>query len=146
MRFSDSGSRAIGSYRRTRPWARIARPESEEIPRIQAPLTVDPVGPAQRVPADQPLAAIDLLNPEPAVILDVERIDWALSFGFAGGDITGLLGLALQRAPVAASDFQPEAFAAGLFVSDLIKTCMRVRIGGFEPQIGDLHVHGLEGR
>jgi DNA mismatch repair protein MutS2 len=104
----------------------------------QPPLSVPPIGPAQRVAPERVLDAIDLLNPEPALLIDQERLSWALGFGFAGGDIGGLLGQALQRAPVAASDWEPSSFAAGLFVSDLIRTCMRVRIGGFEPAIDAL--------
>jgi DNA mismatch repair protein MutS2 len=116
-----------------------AEPVPEGAP-VAPPLSVAPIGPAERVADAQPLAAIDLLNAEPAVIVDRERLSWALSFGFAGGDIGGLLQQALQRAPVAASDWEPDSFAAGLFVSDLIRTCMRVRIGSLEPALDALFV------
>jgi DNA mismatch repair protein MutS2 len=137
MRMAESGSRAVRSYRRSRPWRSSAEPVPESGP-VAPPLSVAPLGPADRVASEQAELAIDLLNPEPALIVDRERLSWALSFGFAGGDIGGVLGQALQRAPVAASDWDPEAFASGLFISDLIRTCMRVRIGGFEPAIDAL--------
>ena len=139
MRMAESGSSAVRSYRRSRPWrsSPAAQPDG---PPVAPPLTVAPIGPPERTAAEGSLAAIDLLNPEPAVVIDRERLSWALSFGFAGGDIGGLLQHAMQRAPVAASDWEPEAFAAGLFVSDLIRTCMRVRIGSFEPALDALFV------
>ena len=139
MRMAESGSRAVRSYRRSRPWRSASEPLPEGAP-VAPPLTVAPIGAAERAASQTSLAAIDLLNPEPAVIIDRERLSWALSFGFAGGDIGGLLPQALQRAPVAPSDWEPEAFAAGLFVSDLIRTCMRVRIGSFEPALDALFV------
>jgi DNA mismatch repair protein MutS2 len=139
MRMAESGSRAVRSYRRSRPWRASAEPVPESGP-VAPPLSVAPLGPGERVAPEQAELAIDLLNPEPAMIVDRERLSWALSFGFAGGDIGGLLSHALQRAPVAASDWDPEAFASGLFISDLIRTCMRVRIGGFEPAIDTLFV------
>jgi DNA mismatch repair protein MutS2 len=135
MRSEKSGSRAVRSYMRSRAWAAEANSSHEQ---PQPALSVPPIGPAQRVSAEHTHAAIDLLNPEPAIVIDQERLKWALSFGFAGGDIGGLLGQAMQRAPVAASDWEPASFAAGLFVSDLIRTCMRVRVGGFEPAIDSL--------
>jgi DNA mismatch repair protein MutS2 len=138
MAMAESGSRAVRSYRRSRPWRKAL--ELGDEPAAPPPLSVDPLDPRRHgAPADA-FTAIDLLNPESAVILDEQRLRWALSFGFAGGDITGVLQQALQRAPVAASDWEPDAFAAGLFVSDLIRTCMRVRIGTFEPAIDALFV------
>ena len=138
MRLQKSGSRAVRSYMRVRPPADPSSAPEAAIP--QPPLSVPPIGPAQQRSAERAHEAIDLLNPEPAVLIDQERLRWALSFGFAGGDIGGLLGQALQRAPVAATDWETSSFAAGLFVSDLIRTCMRVRIGGFEPAIDSLFV------
>jgi len=137
MRSQKSGSRAVRSYMRSRAWAAESSP-SEPSALPQPPLSVPPIGPAQRVSPEHTHEVIDLLNPEPALVIDQERLSWALSFGFAGGDIGGLLGQAMQRAAVAASDWEPASFAAGLFVSDLIRTCMRVRLGGFEPAIDGL--------
>lgn len=136
---AEGGSRAVRSYRRSRPWRSSAEPLPEGTP-AAPPLSVAPLGPAERVASEQAELAIDLLNPEPAMIVDRERLHWALGFGFAGGDIGGLLPQALQRAPVAASDWDPEAFAAGLFIPDLIRTCMRVRFGGFEPALDSLFI------
>lgn len=134
---AESGSRAVQNYKRSRPWRKAV--EAIETPQAPAPLSVAAIGP-DRVVSGQALRAIDLLNPEPAVIIDRERLAWSVSFGFAGGDIGGVLQQALQRAPVAASDFDPESFAAGLFITDLIRTCMRVRADGVEPSIDALFV------
>jgi DNA mismatch repair protein MutS2 len=137
MRMAESGSRAVARYRQSRPWKKAVDPT--ETPPSAPPLSVAPLG-EDRVVAGQTLLAIDLLNPEPAVIIDRERLAWAVSFGFVGGDVGGMLQAALQRAPVAPSDWEPESFAAGLFVSDLIRTCMRVRVGTLEPAIDALFV------
>lgn len=136
MRMAESGSRAVARYRQSRPWRRAAPPEAPASP---PPLSVAPVG-ADREVVEPTMLAIDLLNPQPAVIIDRERLAWAVSFGFVGGDVAGLLQAALQRAPVAPSDWDPDSFSAGLFVSDLIRTCMRVRVGTLEPAIDALFV------
>lgn len=125
------------SYMRARP---ILQEPRESEPVAATPLSIEPIGASQRVDPSRAHEVIDLLNPEPTLVVDVERLRWALSFGFAGGDIGGLLLAAMRKAPVAASNWKPEAFAAGLFVNDLIRTCMRVRIGGFEPTIDTLFV------
>jgi DNA mismatch repair protein MutS2 len=131
----ESSSRAVQRYMRQRLLAKQARASRDEAP---APgpsptQTIEPIGPSQRVTAERAHEVVDLLNDQPAEVVDVERLSWALSFGFAGGDIGGLLIQAMRRAPVAASDWDPGSFAGGLFVQELIRTCMHVRLGGFEP-------------
>jgi len=133
----ESSSRAVQRYMRQRLLAKQARAARDEMP-APGPSTsrvIEPIGPSQRVTAERANEVVDLLNDQPAEVVDVERLSWALSFGFAGGDIGGLLVQAMQRAPVAASDWDPGSFAGGLFVQDLIRTCMRVRLGGFEPEL-----------
>lgn len=102
----------------------------EEIPH---PIVLPPVGPGHWVAEDRCNEIVDLLNPKPAVIVDLQRLSWALDFGFAGGETAGVLTSALSNSPVAASDWDPTSFADGLFISDMIDTCMQVRIEGFEP-------------
>lgn len=133
----QSGSRAVQSYMRARPLIQEARGVTDE-PVAATPLSIDPIGPRHRV--HHAHEAIDLLNADPAVVVDTERLRWALSFGFAGGDIGGLLLQAMRKAPVAASDWNPSAFSSGLFVSDLIRIGMHVRIGSFEPNLDSVFV------
>jgi len=130
----QSGSRAVQSYMRARPLIQEARGVTDE-PVAASPLSIEPIGPSHRVSPARAHEVIDLLNAEPAIVVDVERLRWALSFGFAGGDIGGLLLQAMRKAPVATSDWNPSAFASGLFVSDLIRIGMHVRIGALEPSL-----------
>lgn len=135
MRRSESSSRAVQRYMRARMLAkRTARDEAPPLA-PPSPASIEPIGPSQRVAAERAHEVIDLLNDQPAEVVDVERLAWALSFGFAGGDIGGILVQAMRRAPVAASDWDPASFASGLFVQDLIRVGMQVRLGGFEPQL-----------
>ncbi|MBN1655184.1 MAG: DNA mismatch repair protein [Deltaproteobacteria bacterium] len=101
----------------------------------QTPAVVPPVGPGHWVSREKHREIIDLLNPEPAVVVNLQRINWALDFGFVGGATAGILSGALSLAPIAASDWDPECFADMLFVSELIDICMRIDIEGFEPTI-----------
>lgn len=121
---------------RSRALAKQARAARDELPAAATTTpTIEPIGPSQRVAPERVHEVIDLLNPQPAEVVDAERLSWALSFGFAGGDIGGLLVQAMRRAPVEASDWDPGSFSGGLFVQDLIRVCMHVRIGGFEPAL-----------
>ncbi len=139
MRGYESGSRAVQSYMRARPLVQESRQPTDE-PIVATPLSIAPIGASQRVDAAHADHAIDLLNAEPSVVVDVERLRWALSFGFAGGDIGGLLLAAMRKAPVEASGWRSEAFANGLFIQELIRGCMRVRIGGFEPALDTVFI------
>jgi len=131
----------VQRYMRARLLAKQARAARDELPPASATTqAIDPIGPSQRVSEARRSEAIDLLNDQPAEVVDIERLNWALSFGFAGGDIGGLLVQAMRRAPVEASDWDPASFAGGLFVQDLIRVCMRVRIGGFEPELDNVFI------
>lgn len=138
MRTYDSGSKAVQRYMRSRAARREAGAEPEE-PITGPALSVETIGPDQYVPSERAHEAIDLLNDKPATIVDLERMRWALAFGFAGGDIGGVLLHALRRAPVAASDWKAEAFANGLFVQELVRICMRPRLvtpqGTLQPSL-----------
>jgi DNA mismatch repair protein MutS2 len=138
MSLLGNRTRAVDQYLATRRPLDLAASNGleEETPKqIPVPSVVAPVGPGQWVSEEKHQEVIDLLNPIPAVIIDKERLAWALDFGFVGGTTTGVLGRALSQAPIAASDWDPAHFADTLFVSDLINTCMKVRIEGFSPVV-----------
>jgi DNA mismatch repair protein MutS2 len=113
----------------------------EEQGEVEAP--IPPVGPAHWVEEPAADQVVDLLNPRPAAIVDVERLRWALGFGFAGGDTGRSLRLALRRAPVSASDWDPSSFEEGLFVRDLVHTCMAVHVEGLEPEVDEVFLARL---
>jgi len=93
----ESSSRAVQRYMRARLLAKQARAARDELPPASATTqAIDPIGPSQRVSEARRSEAIDLLNDQPAEVVDVERLNWALSFGFAGGDIGGLLVQAMH--------------------------------------------------
>src|SRR5687768_5546227 len=97
----ESSSRPVQRYMRSRMLAKQARAAEAQLPSPSAPQTIEPIGPSQRVAPERAHEVIDLLNEQPAEVVDVERLSWAASFGFAGGDIGGLLIQAMRRAPVA---------------------------------------------
>lgn len=134
----ESGSRAVQSYMRARPLLQATNVPDEPV--VATPLSIDPIGSGQWLSTERAHEAIDLLNHRPASVIDTERLRWALSFGFAGGDIGGLLLAAMRKAPVAASTWRPDAFATGLFVSELIRHAMRVRVGGLDPQLDTVFI------
>jgi len=136
MRGYDSGSRAVQNYMRSRHVAHDSLADRDPAP--PPPLSIAPIGPTHRVPEERAHEVVDLLNRAPAIVVDGERLRWALSFGFAGGDIGGLLLAAMRKSPVAESDWKPEAFSAGLFVNDLLRTSMQVRIGTLIPTVDAL--------
>lgn len=72
----------------------------------------------------------DLLNPVPTLTVDAQALGGVLAFAFIAGDDGGVLGSALDNAPIAASTFSPDCFFHELFVEDLVQSCMTVRIGG----------------
>lgn len=135
MSTSNNRSQAVENYlalRRTvdQEPSRVADQETTKLP-----LVVPPVGSGHWVAEQRCHETIDLLNPRPAIIIDMQRITWALDFGFVGGATAGVLSNALSGAPIAASHWDPACFADRLFVSELVDTCMRIRIEGLEPAI-----------
>jgi len=138
MALFSNRSQAVDQYlatRRTLDFDASNGLEKEALEQTPVPKVVAPVGPGHWVSEENYQEVIDLLNPTPAVIIDKERLAWALDFGFVGGTTTGVLGRALSRAPIAESDWDPPHFADTLFVSDLVDTCMKVRIEGFSPTV-----------
>ncbi len=134
MRAHQLSTRTLQRSIRVRLGAGLPPSDAEENgDQEEAP--VPPVGPEHRIEEGKADRIIDLLNPRPAVIVNEKRLRRTLAFSFAGGDSTGALQQALQRAPVAATDWQPSCFAEGLFVPELFQTCMKPRLGELEPSV-----------
>lgn len=82
-------------------------------------------------PATSPVLYLtSLLHPDPVPRPDLDELRQSLTFAFASGVSGGLYAQALDRAPLPASTFRPESFAADLFLEDLCARCFPVRIGG----------------
>ncbi len=92
--------------------------------------------------ADGPVIP-DLLHPSPLRLVDVERTKLALNLAFAGGTPGGLFGEALDGATLAPSSFEPQSFAADLFLQRFVSECLKVRIGRHEPVLMTQHLTRL---
>jgi len=92
------------------------------------------LSPADRV-VEHPETVIDLLNASPAQVLDDRGLKRALSFAFSGGFTVDAIRGAMSHAKIEPSEFDPKCFREGLFVDELIDTCMKVRMAAFEPAI-----------
>lgn len=103
---------------------------------------IPPIDGSKQVDKDSK-EVIDLLNPTPAVVVDFKQLKRSLAFGFAGGDTAGDLKAALHRAPVAPSNWEPECFEGGLFIAKLLKICMGISIGEFQPKIDTVYLTRL---
>lgn len=68
----------------------------------------------------------DLLHPRPHAGFDPRLLEEVLEVSFLGGDAGGALDEALDEAPVPASPWNPDHFAAGLFLDEMIEDCFRV--------------------
>lgn len=95
-------------------------------------------------PAKAPLALrapavdeewVDLIHHDPLVTIDVELLRSALRFAFESGDAGGLLGQAVDEAPITPSTWNPDAFQHGLFLPELLSSCFCIEIGKkrYEP-------------
>jgi DNA mismatch repair protein MutS2 len=73
---------------------------------------------------------VDLLHPEPRLTLDAAALGQALTFAFATGGTGQSFDALLNRAKLAPTRFQPDCFARDLFLGDLVKRCLALRIGG----------------
>lgn len=103
---------------------------------------VAPFAPHLRASISAPLV-LDLLHHAPLVRIDVERTKLAMALAFTGGTSSGLFSEALERASVAASNFQPSTFANDLFLHNFVASCFRVRIGNREPSAATAHLARL---
>lgn len=122
------------SPRRRRLHERRARMERLREAGADAP-ALPAMGVSQEAEADEHAAWVDLLHAEPIAPIATGRLRAALRFAFESGDAGGLLSLAVDEAPVAASDWDPDDFAGGLFLADLVRECFTPVLGGqrYEP-------------
>jgi DNA mismatch repair protein MutS2 len=100
--------------------------EPAPLGRAPVPMRLPPI--ASQAPSATPLP--DLLNPIPTQTLDAARLVRVLNFAFVSGDDGGVLASALDDAPIAHSDFDPECFFHELYLEDLMRSCMQIRVGG----------------
>ncbi len=68
---------------------------------------------------------VDLLQASPLLRVDGQAVDTALVFCFSGSKTGGLFSDALAAAPVPPSKWEPQCFAADLFVERLVRDCMK---------------------
>jgi DNA mismatch repair protein MutS2 len=78
--------------------------------------------------AEHEEATVDLIHDEPRVTVDVELLRHAVRFAFESGDAGGLLSRAVDDAPITTSGWDPEAFAASLFLPELLTSCFVIEI------------------
>ncbi len=86
---------------------------------------------------------VDLIHHEPLVTIDVELLRSALRFAFESGDAGGLLGKAVDEAPITPSDWDPEVFAQGLFLPELLSSSFRIQIGRKQLEPSQRHLERL---
>lgn len=86
--------------------------------------------------ASQSIEAIpDLLDADPRLAVDVGELCAGLDFAFAGGGCLDTLEHALDHVPLAATNWNPDCYAADLFVQDFVETCMQVNLKGWQAPI-----------
>lgn len=83
---------------------------------------------------------VDLIHHDPLVTIDVELLRSALRFAFESGDAGGLLGRAVDEAPITPSGWDPTAFSGGLFLPELISSCFLIEIGKKRYQPSQRHL------
>lgn len=110
-------------------FSRAIEPEADEpvtTGRAPVPARLPPI--AARAESVTPLP--DLLNPVATQTLDAAGLIRVLNFAFVSGDDGGVLASALDDAPIARSEFEPECFFHELYLDELMRSCMQIRIGG----------------
>ena len=85
-------------------------------------------------PGSHPDVAVpDLLHATPMVRVDLEATRLGLNLAFASGVSGGFFAEALDRARMGPSTWQPEAFAADLFLSHFVGACFKIRAAAKQP-------------
>ena len=72
----------------------------------------------------------DLLYPRPTATVDDRLLEELLEMSFLGGEPSADLGDALESVELGASPWQPDLFADGLFLDDLVERCFALLLGG----------------
>jgi DNA mismatch repair protein MutS2 len=85
-------------------------------------------------------AVPDLLHATPMTRIDMDATQLALTLAFASGVSGGLFAESLDRARLAPSTWQPESFAADLFLSQFVGACFKIRAAGTAPLASVTHL------
>jgi len=103
-------------------------------------------GPSPEGALAYPVLLPDLLHASPLSRVDVESTKLAIALAFAGGVSGGLFSEALDRAKVAPSSWEPEAYASDLFLEAFVSLCFKIRIGAQEPPMATRHLTNVLAR
>lgn len=88
---------------------------------------VQPVG---AEPADGGPTVPDLLHAEPLPWGDLRGSAELVRFAFEGGDCAGVFDTLIEALPLAATDLVAESFASQLYLDELARSCLHVKIDG----------------
>ncbi len=114
---------------------RLLRARAQDSTRGRGPL----FKPSRRVLASLPeldsWVHPNLLAAETTLTVDAGTVIGALEFAFAGGSCAELLGSVFEEATLPATAFEPDCFAADLFLEELVQSSMQVDIDGWRPTI-----------
>lgn len=88
----------------------------------------------------------DLLHPIPSLRVDPVVVHERIAMAFASGGTEGALDGCLESAGYAPSDFDPGCFEHDLFLLELVRRALRVKVGGRALIASEAHLLGLIGR
>ncbi|WP_394822459.1 MutS-related protein [Pendulispora albinea] len=88
----------------------------------------------------EPVLVPDLLHASAHTRIDLANTKLAMALAFAGGASGGLFTDALDRAMVAPSSWDAEAYARDLFLPQFVALCFEVRIGQETPALATRHL------
>ncbi len=93
----------------------------------------------------QSLCLPDLLQFSPQLRIDEESTDLAIVMAFSGGTAGALFADALEKATIPQSSWQPESYAADLFLKKFVTTSLQISLGGAEPVMVSKHLVRIVG-
>ena len=85
-------------------------------------------------------AVPDLLGVTARLGVDAGQICAAMDFAFAGGSCAETLASALDGCALPESDWSAECYASDLFLDELVTSCMRVRLDGWDAPLNQAFV------
>lgn len=88
------------------------------------------VSPVGSEPGDEDPEIPDILHEERQPWGDLQGVAQLVRFAFEGGECTGVFDAIVDATPASPSAWHPEAFAAHLFLDDLVRSSFPVEIGG----------------
>ncbi len=77
-----------------------------------------------------PRTPLSLLDPVPFARIDAETLRKAIVFAFATGDVGDTFESAVGNMKLAPSTWDPTDFAGDVFLSEVVRRCMRIEIAG----------------